>query len=113
MASIVNKAEEKESPEDEAATAPEAPALKPVDYRSPGAAVVAKPPDTRGFFHIHKRGQGYWTRMGTAGGAALIGLLTAFKLLYEQLPTWGVTKNVTMIVIGVFLVVYSIFIFWL
>src|SRR6266566_1418132 len=32
-----------------------------------------------GFFHLYKPGQGYWTRMGTAGGAILlIALLARF-----------------------------------
>src|SRR5687767_6706891 len=39
------------------------------------------PPSEGGFFHIVKRGQGYWTRMGTAGVAvmliALVGVNTA------------------------------------
>src|SRR5947207_2325257 len=30
-----------------------------------------------GFFHLYKPGQGYWTRMGTAGGAALLITLLA------------------------------------
>src|SRR5438067_2059072 len=39
----------------------------------------------RGFFHIYKSGAGYWTRMCTAAGAALIMLLTAYTL-YTELP---------------------------
>jgi preprotein translocase SecE subunit len=38
-----------------------------------------------GFFTIHKKGQGYWTRMGTAAGALLLGALTAYNL-YAYLP---------------------------
>ena len=38
-----------------------------------------------GFFTIHKKGQGYWTRMGTAAGALLLGGLTAYNL-YVYLP---------------------------
>ena len=38
-----------------------------------------------GFFTIHKKGQGYWTRMGTAFGAALLALLTAYNI-YVYLP---------------------------
>jgi len=38
-----------------------------------------------GFFHVYKSGQGYWTRMGTAAGAGLIGLLTA-NFIYSELP---------------------------
>ena len=40
-----------------------------------------------GFFHIYKKGQGYWTRMGTAAGAALITALT-LSFLYHQMPVW-------------------------
>jgi preprotein translocase SecE subunit len=36
-----------------------------------------------GYFHIYKKGQGYWTRMGTVAGAALLGLLTG-DFLYTQ-----------------------------
>ena len=38
-----------------------------------------------GFFTIHKKGQGYWTRMGTAFGAALLAGLTAYNI-YIYLP---------------------------
>jgi len=37
-----------------------------------------------GFFTIYKRGQGYWTRMGTALGAAFIAALTA-DFVYVQM----------------------------
>lgn len=40
-----------------------------------------------GFFHVYKRGQGYWTRMGSAGAAALIAALT-IQFLYSRLPVW-------------------------
>src|SRR5688572_32151716 len=40
-----------------------------------------------GFFTIYKKGQGYWTRMGTALGAALIGVLIA-HFFYTYVPTW-------------------------
>ena len=36
-----------------------------------------------GFFTVYKSGQGYWTRMGTVGGAAIIAILTA-QFLYDQ-----------------------------
>jgi preprotein translocase SecE subunit len=54
------------------------------DDRASQAAAPAKP-SRGGFFTIQKRGQGYWTRMGTAGGAALLGALTAYNL-YVWLP---------------------------
>src|SRR5688572_6709972 len=40
-----------------------------------------------GFFKIYKKGQGYWTRMGTALGAGLIIALTTW-FFYQQLPVW-------------------------
>jgi preprotein translocase subunit SecE len=40
-----------------------------------------------GFFTIYKKGQGYWTRMGTALGAGLIIALTVW-FFYQQLPVW-------------------------
>ena len=50
-----------------------------VNYRS-------APPAARGggFFSIYKKGQGYWTRMGTALGAAFIAALTA-DFVYVQM----------------------------
>jgi preprotein translocase SecE subunit len=51
-----------------------------------------RPPESRpaaprgpGFFTIYKKNQGYWTRMGTAIAAALLGVLTAYHL-YAWLP---------------------------
>ena len=52
---------------------------KPLEYRAPGTPMAG------GFFHVYKRGQGYWTRMGTAAGLALVGLLTA-NFIYSELP---------------------------
>jgi preprotein translocase subunit SecE len=40
-----------------------------------------------GFFTIYKKGQGYWTRMGTALGAGLVIALTSW-FFYQQLPPW-------------------------
>jgi preprotein translocase subunit SecE len=40
-----------------------------------------------GFFTIYKSGQGYWTRMGTVGGAGIIAVLTA-QFLYDQARVW-------------------------
>ena len=76
-------------------------------------------PAGRGFFTIHKRGQGYWTRMGTVAAAVLLGLLTA-DFIYSNLRVWlpedwpANTKN--QIVLGavvVFLAGYSLLCFWL
>jgi preprotein translocase SecE subunit len=45
------------------------------DYTAPRPAAPGS-----GFFTIYKKGQGYWTRMGTAAGAVLLGALTAYNL---------------------------------
>ena len=51
------------------------------DYSGPPKAGAAG----GGFFTIHKKGQGYWTRMGTAVAAALLAALTAYNI-YIYLP---------------------------
>ena len=51
------------------------------DYSGPPKAGSAG----GGFFTIHKKGQGYWTRMGTAVAAALLAALTAYNI-YIYLP---------------------------
>jgi preprotein translocase SecE subunit len=40
-----------------------------------------------GFLRPYKPGQGFWTRLGTGLGAALIILFTVY-FLYSRLPTW-------------------------
>jgi preprotein translocase SecE subunit len=42
------------------------------DDRKPTPPQRLAPPSEGGFFHITKRGQGYWTRMGTAGVAVML-----------------------------------------
>lgn len=39
----------------------------------------------RSFFTIYKKGQGYWTRLGTLAGITIIGLMLAWTL-YKQVP---------------------------
>jgi preprotein translocase SecE subunit len=53
--------------------------------RGSTAAVARK--DGGSFFTIYKKGQGYWTRMGTALAAVLIIGLTVW-FFYQQLPIW-------------------------
>ncbi len=73
-----------------------------------------------GFFHIYKKGQGYWTRMCTAGAALLIGLLTA-RFLYQQLPvvlgSMGVdqskTRSIAIYIIAGLFAAYGLLVFWL
>jgi preprotein translocase SecE subunit len=57
---------------------------------SPRSGPAGKKPASRptaGYFTIYKKGQGYWTRVGTVIGAAVIGLFTAYNL-YAYVPTF-------------------------
>jgi len=49
-----------------------------------GAATAVAPRRGGGFFTIYKKGQGYWTRMGTALAAAFISLMFA-EFVYSQM----------------------------
>jgi preprotein translocase SecE subunit len=57
--------------------------------RSGPAAVV---PASHGYFTIYKKGQGYWTRMGTVAGVALLGLLTG-AFIFDQMEAFGAEKS--------------------
>ncbi len=67
-----------------------------------------------GFFSIYKKGQGYWTRMGTAIGAALLGVLITWQI-YAQVPRFFADtargQRVALVIAAVFAVVYA-FIAW-
>jgi len=65
-----------EDSENEESEEPSKPA--PVAYAP--APVAA----TGGYFHIYKKGQGYWTRMGTVAAIGLLGLLTG-NFLYGEI----------------------------
>jgi preprotein translocase subunit SecE len=45
-----------------------------------------------GFFSVYKSGQGYWTRLCTAGGAALIIILMA-QFIYKTMVDWMSIKQ--------------------
>ena len=47
---------------------------------------TVKPAQSGGFFTVYKRGQGYWTRMGTAIGGLLLLIVTAM-FVHEQSAT--------------------------
>ena len=50
---------------------------------SAGHRRLPSAPDGPGYFHIYKKGQGYWTRMGTVAARRLLGLLTG-DFFYTQ-----------------------------
>jgi len=72
-----------------------------------------------GFFTIYKRGQGYWTRMGTGIGAGLIGAMVAYEI-YDKLPTFlpddpnhpQRDRHIALVVALVFLAAYSAWGYW-
>ena len=47
-----------------------------------------------GFFHIVKRGQGYWTRMGTAGVAVMLIALIAFNTYVIMNKQFAIKANI-------------------
>lgn len=64
------------------------------------------------FFTIYKKGQGYWTRMGTAAGAALIGALTAYFIYDHTAALFPSARVAKVVAVGVF-ALFALFAFWL
>jgi preprotein translocase subunit SecE len=65
-----------------------------------------------GFFNIYKKGQGYWTRMGTVGGAALIGALTV-QFIYNERGTFRLSDTGGVAACAIFAVGYCLLAFFL
>jgi preprotein translocase subunit SecE len=100
------------------------------DVITPGADEGGNRPQPRGdtadrggFFHVYKRGQGYWTRVGSAAAAGLIVLLT-LEFLYTHLNVWLTPDNATvhqvsmaklgtLAICGAFLLASAILVFYL
>jgi preprotein translocase subunit SecE len=70
-------------------------------------------PSGPGFFTIYKKGQGYWTRMGTAAAAALIGLLIIFNMFHYALMLGIDNRRAVGIAAGIFGVGYALLVIWL
>src|SRR5688572_11350610 len=76
--------------------------------------------DRPGFFHVYKPGQGYWTRMGTAGAALLIAALSA-HFLYNNLPVWlqnggmsvSAARPTSIYIIAGLLIAYGAFVWYM
>ena len=97
---------------DEPVKPPKADRAEPVEYR----AAVPRKSASAGFFTIYKKGQGYWTRMGTAIGAALLGVMIAFEI-YDKLPTFmkgepNHDRHIALTIAIIFLAAYSGFAYW-
>jgi len=107
-----------QEPDDEGDDAPDEsdkpvrPARRPPNMAAGGpvAAIAAGAPSD-GFFHIRKRGQGYWTRMGTAAGAALIGALT-LSFIFNERATFNLSPGWAELVCGIFAIVYGVAVFY-
>jgi preprotein translocase SecE subunit len=65
-----------------------------------------------GFFHIYKKGQGYWTRMGTVAGAALIGTMTV-QFIWGERATFNLTDSSAVWVCGALALVFIAFAFFI
>jgi preprotein translocase subunit SecE len=124
MASVLKNDDEKnvmpdETPEerDEKDDREESASAKP-DYRAPQDDKAERAARKTGFFTIYKSGQGYWTRMGTVGGAALLAMLTA-NFIFQQLRVWlpdswneHQKMRVTLIACAAFLAAFAGVVFW-
>ena len=77
------------------------------DYTPSSTKAASRP----GFFAVYKKGQGYWTRMGTAIGAGLLGVLITWQI-YSQVPAFFADTNrgrrVALIAATVFAAVYAL-----
>ena len=64
-----------------------------------------------GFFTIYKKGQGKYTRLGTAAGAALLGALITWQI-YDQIPKFFTDtergRRIALISAGVFAALYAL-----
>lgn len=89
-----------EEPEREERPDNDRPAKRPAEPRP------ARPQPRHGFFTIYKSGQGYWTRMCTAGGAVLVAGLTA-QFVYSR--TVGHFPGQRGMVFGIALGVFAVF----
>ena len=128
MAAIIRSNDQKNAAHDDELAA-EAEGVHSAADSQPGAPAGPgpKPPVARAsqpgggprFFTIYKKGQGYWTRMGTALGAGFLGLMVAFEL-YDKIPTLlpndpnrpNREKHIALVIAIVFLVAYSTWAWW-
>jgi len=116
-----NDASQPQERPDEGSRRPLKPARRPPNMPAPAAAnlpaAVLQPAAVQigapgGFFHIRKKGQGYWTRMGTAGGAALIGALT-IQFIYSERQTFRLGDGGAELLCVGFALAYGLFTYFL
>ena len=88
---------------------------EPRDDRDRRQPTAERPePAKPGFFAIYKKGQGYWTRMGTAIGAGMLGALTTWQI-YRYIPAFFSSpdptrpQRIALIVAGIFALLFAAF----
>ena len=81
------------------------------DDRKPTRTPRSKDDADSGFFTVRKRGQGYWTRVCTALGAALFVAMTANFLYNDVLLTLSARNR--FIAVALFCMVCGLFAWWL
>jgi len=85
---------------------------KEPEYRAPATKAGAT---DAGFFHIYKSGQGYWTRMGTVAGAALVAIFTTMFIYNDLRPRIPYLRDNPQVALGIALGVLALCalgIFW-
>src|SRR5688500_17153617 len=83
------------------------------DVRPVEAARQIEPRTGPGLFTIYKKGQGYWTRMGTLLAVTVLGLMLSYTLLAQIQPSFfpqdpATGKTVGLWVAVGFLAVYAL-----
>jgi preprotein translocase subunit SecE len=113
MSSATQKPDENVMADDEREEREERQERAEIEYRSPSTKATSA---GGGFFHIYKSGQGYWTRMGTAAGAALVAIFTAMFIYEDLRPRIPFLRDNPSVALGLaigVLAVSAILIFWL
>jgi preprotein translocase SecE subunit len=101
------KVEDRPAPEKAPPPAKEKDKDQVLDYRGPSKE--SREPRGPGFFTIHKKGQGYWTRMLTAAGALAIDVLVS-NFIYSQLRAYlSVSRTTALSIATAVFVVIAVF----
>ena len=66
-----------------------------------------------GFFMVRRRGQGKWTRLGTAMVSGLIVIGTGLFIYNDVRAVTGMSEKTALTAAGVFIVVFGLLAFWL
>jgi preprotein translocase subunit SecE len=81
---------------------------EPGDDKPRGPSRPPAPSKGDGFFTVYKKGQGYWTRIGTVAAAGVIAIYTA-TYLFDRFG--GFTTHTRLAIDAIFLAVYALLFF--